>query len=107
MALILLVVLSFPIGYLVRNRMAAFLAYLAAFNFVFTFQSIYLITKWVGGSQNAFGTYPKATQADVYSYGVVNLLFLCAGVGLLTLGRYVAERRRARGVQAVPVSQAI
>lgn len=107
MNLILIVVLPFPLGWFVRHRLAAYVTYFAAFNFLFTFQSVLLITKWLGGSKNAFGGFPKADSGDVYSYGVVNLLLFVAGLGLLALGSYLATRRRTphpKPVSAVGVA---
>jgi hypothetical protein len=105
MNLILIVVLPFPLGWFVRHRLAAYVIYLAAFNFLFTFQSVLLITKWVGGSKNAFGGFPKADSGDVYGYGLVNLLLFAVGLGLLTLGSYLATRRRTRQLQPAPATQ--
>ena len=84
---------------------ACTVAYLALFSVVFTFQSVMLITEWAGGHKNAFGGFPKANKADVWSYGVVNLILLVVGLGLLALGQRLAARRRARQVQqSLPVA---
>jgi hypothetical protein len=63
--------------------------------FLFTFQSIQLVIKWVGGATNAFGSYPKANSGDVWSYAVVNLIIAGVGIGLLALGRWLGSKRRA------------
>jgi hypothetical protein len=102
MSVALMILLPLPIGWFVRDRLTAFVAYLAAFSFLFTFQSTMLITEWAGGSKNAFGSYPKANKGDVWSYGVVNLVFLAIGLGLLTGTSVLAARRRAK--HAVPVA---
>ncbi len=101
MAVLLMILSPLPIGWFVRHRLTAYVAYLAAFSFLFTFQSTMLITEWAGGSKNAFGGFPKANKADVWSYGLVNLVFLAVGLGLLTLTSVVSARRRVR--HAVPV----
>jgi hypothetical protein len=99
----ILMIVSAPlIGWFVRQRLAGFVAYLAIYSFLFTFQSVQLITKWAGGSKNAFGGFPKASKGDVWSYGVVNLLFLLVGVGLLVFAQYLAARRQARSTVAAP-----
>ncbi len=98
MNLILMIVAPLPIGWFVRDRLTGYVAYLSLFSLVFTFQSVLLITEWAGGSKNAFGGFPKANKADVWSYGVVNLIFLVVGLGLLMLGQYLAARRRSRRV---------
>lgn len=36
-------------GYFIRNRMAAYLAYVALHSFVFTFQSTTPLKEWTGG----------------------------------------------------------
>jgi hypothetical protein len=92
----LMILLPLPIGWFVRPRLTAYVAYLAAFSFLFTFQSTMLITRWVGGSKNAFGAFPKANQGDVWSYGLVNLVFFGVGLGLLTLSSVLSSRRRVR-----------
>jgi hypothetical protein len=93
---LIVVIAAFPIGWLVRHRLTAFVVYLAGFNFLFTFQSIKLITEWAGGSKAAFGPFPKANSGDAWSYGVVNLIFLAVGLGLLVAGRFAGARLRAR-----------
>jgi hypothetical protein len=96
MELILMVLAPFPIGFFMRNRLAAFVTYIAVHGFVFTFQTLNLIIEWVGGSQQAFGAYPKASNTDVFSYGVVNLVIFAVGLGLVYLGHRLGARRRAR-----------
>jgi hypothetical protein len=100
MDLVLMVLAPFPIGWFIRHRLTAYVVYLAGFNFLFTFQSTKLITEWAGGSKNAFGGFPKAGSGEVWSYGLVNLILLVAGLGLLTLGRYLAGRRAGRVVMS-------
>ena len=68
----------FPIGYFIRNRMAAYLAYVALHSFVFTFQSTTLLKEWNGGDYSAFVKNPAAVD---WSYGLVNLLIFAAGLG--------------------------
>ena len=97
-----MLLLPLPIGFLVRNRIGAFLAYIAVHAFVFTFQSLSLLIEWVGGSPAAFGPYPDAASSNVFSYGLVNLVIYAAGLGLVYLGSRLGARRRARA--AGPVS---
>jgi len=101
MELIVMILAPFPIGYFVRNRTAAFIAYLTLHAFVFTFQSTDLVIEWVGGSTTAFGSYPHAPKSEVWSYGVVNLAILGVGIGLLVLGQRLGNRRRAKTDGAV------
>lgn len=102
MIVALMILLPFPIGWFVRHRLAAYVAYLAAFGFLFTYQSTMLVIEWAGGSTRAFGSFPNA-DSDTWSYGVVNLAFLAVGLGLLTLGAVLASRRRARHAVAAAV----
>jgi predicted Na+-dependent transporter len=96
MELIIMVLAPFPIGFLIRNRLAAFVTYIALHGFVFTFQTLNLILEWAGGSQEAFGPYPKASSGSILGYGLVNLVIFAVGLGLVYLGGRVGARRRSR-----------
>jgi hypothetical protein len=91
--LIIMLLAPLPIGYFIRNRMAAYLAYVALHSFVFTFQSTTLLKEWNGGDYSAFARNPAAVD---WSYGVVNLLIFAAGLGLVTLGSWLSAKRKAR-----------
>jgi hypothetical protein len=106
MELIVTILVAFPLGFLIRNRMAAFVAYIAVHAFVFTFQAVNLMVEWVGGRESAFGPYPKGSDSDVLAYGLVNLVIYAAGFGLVYAGSRVAARRRARsgGVNLEPAN---
>lgn len=104
MELIIMMLAPFPIGYFMRNRLAAFVAYIAIHGFVFTFQTLNLVLEWVGGSQEAFGPYPKASSGNVFSYGAVNLIIFGVGLGLVYLGSRLGSRRR--GTSAVALESA-
>jgi hypothetical protein len=96
MELVLMLLAAVPIGFFVRNRTAAFLAYIALHAYVFTFQSLTLLIDWAGGSDRAFGPFPDASTGDVFSYGLVNLAIYAVGLGLVYLGGRLGTRRRAR-----------
>lgn len=99
MALILTILIAFPLGYFVRNRAVAYVTYIAADGFVFTYQTLYLLLLWVGGATDAFGgPFPEANFGQVWSYGPVNLTIIAVGIGLVTLGARVARRRRDTSV---------
>jgi hypothetical protein len=105
--LIVMILVPFPLGYLVRNRLVAFVAYIAVHAFVFPFQTLNLLLEWVGGSEEAFGRYPDASTSSVLQYGAVNLVIYAAGLGLVYLGHRLGSRRRERRSGAVhldPVS---
>jgi hypothetical protein len=101
MELVVMLLLTFPLGFFVPSRAAAYVAYIAVQSFVFTFQTMYLMREWVGGSTEAFD---KDPQTVPWSYGLVNLLIYAAGFGLVTLGHHVAARRRRRSTMAVELS---
>jgi hypothetical protein len=96
MELIIIIVTAFPIGFFIRSRTAAYITFVAIHGFVFTFQSLDLIIEWTGGSKAAFGPYPKAKKSEIWSYGVVNVAIFAAGLGLVALGYYTANRRRTK-----------
>ncbi len=93
MELIVMIVAAFPIGFFIRNRTPAYITFIAVHGFVFTFQTLMLTIEWIGGSKAAFGPYPKADKAQVWSYAAVNLVIFVVGLGLVLLGQRVAARR--------------
>jgi hypothetical protein len=93
MELILMLLLPLPLGYLIASRTAAFLAYVAAHSFLFTFQTMTLLRGWVGGDTHAFARDPNGLE---WSYALVNLAIYGAGLGLVALGHRLAQRRRAK-----------
>ncbi|MDT3442734.1 hypothetical protein [Pseudofrankia sp. BMG5.37] len=95
MELIIMVLVPFPLGFFVRNRMAAYLAYVGVHSFFFSFQNTELVREWVGGDTAAF---PKDPNALPWSYGLVNIIIYAAGLGLVTLGYTVRARRRRKTV---------
>ena len=101
MELAAMLLLAFPFGYFIRPRLAAYVAYVGAFSFIFTFQTLTLLRAWVGGDRSAFGADPNSFE---WSYAVVNLVFYAGGLGLVTLGHRIGERRRNRRSPATPVS---
>jgi hypothetical protein len=99
--LVAMVLLAFPFGYFIRPRLAAYVAYVGAFSFIFTFQTLSLLRAWVGGDRSAFAADPNSSE---WSYAVVNLVFYAGGLGLVTLGHWVSERRRSRRALAKPLT---
>ena len=92
MELILMLLVPFPAGFFMRNRLAAFVTYIAAQSFVFTFQTLELLREWVRGSTEAFPA--EVTGLDALPYGLVNAVIFAAGLGLVWLGHRVGGRRR-------------
>ncbi len=96
MELIVMILTAFPIGYLIRKRLAAFVVYIGVHSFVFTFQTATLIIEWAGGDDTAFGAFPTASKANVWGYALVNLAIYLVGLILVFLGHRVATRRANR-----------
>lgn len=92
MELILTLLLPFPAGYFARNRLAAFVIYIAAHSFVFTLQTMQLLREWVRGDTSAFPA--EVSDFDTVPYAVVNLVIFAAGFGLVWLGHRLGSKRR-------------
>lgn len=101
MELIVLLLLPLPLGYLLRPKLAAYLAYVGAQSFIFTFQTMTLTKAWVGGDYNAFAKDPSEPD---WAYAVVNLVIYAAGLGLVALGAWLRERRQARYPEGVDLA---
>ena len=96
MELIVMMLIPFPLGLFVRNRTAAYLAYIAIHGFVFTFQTANLVMEWANGSTEAFGSFPDFDNGNVWAYGIVNLVIYGVGLGLVTLGYRIRTKRNTR-----------
>jgi hypothetical protein len=97
MVAIITVLTAFPLGYLVRSRLAANTAYAVAYLWAFVFQTLYLILDVINDSNRpAF-----EPQELPWAYGVVTLSIFTAGFGLVALGHLVRDRRLARAAQPV------
>jgi predicted Na+-dependent transporter len=96
MELIIMVLVPLPLGLLVRNRTAAYIAYIAIHAFVFTFQTANLVMDWANGSTEAFGSFPDYSMGDFWAYGIINLAIYGVGLGLVTLGYRIRTKRNAR-----------
>jgi hypothetical protein len=92
MIAVVTVLLAFPLGYLLRDHLAANVAYAIAYLWAFSFQSLYLTLSWVGGDDSAFA---KGPDAFPLSYGLVAGAIFGVGFGLVALGRRVRARRAA------------
>ena len=90
---------AFPLGYLVRSRLAAHLTYAVAYLWCFTFQSVYLLLDALSASPDPMAF---VTTEFPWSYGVVTALILVVGIGLVEVGRWVAAHRTARGTMSRP-----
>jgi hypothetical protein len=82
------VLFAFPLGFFLRSRLIAALAYMAIFAHVFTFQTPYVLGSDISGRPD-------------WSYLLITALIYAGGFGLVTLGHFVGRRRRARGTYQV------
>jgi hypothetical protein len=96
---IVTVLLAFPLGWFLRNRLAAYVGYVAVYGYAFSFQNVYLLREWVPARSGAFPADPDALP---FSYLLVTVLIYAAGFGLVTLGHWARSRRRQP--EPVPVA---
>ncbi len=96
MIAILTIVAALPLGLLIRNRLAAYLTYAVAFAQLYTFQTAVLVMEWSNGATAAF---PRDGSQQVLDGALGYLAFTsviyAAGFGLVTLGHWLRNRRRA------------
>ena len=92
MIAIVTILTAFPLGFFLRNRLAANTAYAIAYLWAFVFQGIYLMLDSINGGKN------PAFEADEFplSYGIVALSIFLVGFGLVQLGHRVGRGRRER-----------
>jgi len=60
MELIVTILVALPLGFFVRSRVAAYVAFIAIHSFVFSYQCMELIREGVGGDYSAFPKDPRA-----------------------------------------------
>ncbi|MGI5213481.1 hypothetical protein [Plantactinospora sp. CA-290183] len=95
MIAILTVLVALPLGLLIRNRLAAYLAFAIAFGHVYTFQTANLVMEWTNGATAAFPADDSTALLDgTLSYFAVSTAIYAAGFGLVTLGHWLRNRRR-------------
>lgn len=100
MTLIYTILIALPLGYLIKTRSTAVLAYLLAGSYLFSYQSTIVLLDWFGHeSPSAFGPFPNdfpanASSSETLGYGLVNLAITTVGIGLVLLGNRVAARRQ-------------
>lgn len=84
------VLFALPLGYFVRNPVAAYVGYVAVYGWAFSYQGVYLMLMRVDGDYSAF---PK--DGFPFPYGLVALAIYVTGFGLVALGRWLHARRSA------------
>jgi hypothetical protein len=99
MNVILTILVGFPLGYLVRSRGTAIISYVLVDSFLFTFQTAFLLMKWVDGDEHAFGPrgrdWSTEQTGQFLSYLVLNAVIVGIGIGLVILGHKVRAHRSA------------
>ncbi|HVQ19157.1 MAG TPA: hypothetical protein VMT27_09015 [Actinomycetes bacterium] len=97
MNIILTILIGFPLGYLIRSRGTAVLAYVILDGYLFTFQTAFLLMQWVDGDTHAFGprgrSWSPEKTTQFISYLVLNGVIVAIGIGLVLLGHKVRARR--------------
>jgi hypothetical protein len=95
MVAIVTVLFAFPLGFFLRNRTSAYLAYVAIFGYSFTFQTLYLLRAWVGDNNEAFSADPDKPPLDYLA--VTGAIYL-VGFLLITVGHRLGAKRRNRSL---------
>ncbi|MEU4394044.1 hypothetical protein [Kribbella sp. NPDC023855] len=93
MIAIITLLLAFPLGFLLRSRTSAILAYVAVYGYCFAFQNVYLMRDWV---ENRSGAFPADAATFPAEYLVVTAVIYLLGLGLVAVGHRFGTRRRNR-----------
>src|SRR4051794_1004610 len=97
MIAIVTVLSAFPLGFLLRSRLAANLTYAVVYLWAFTFQSVYLMLSMLDGDGN-----PAFTKDHFpVGYGLVASAIFAVGFALVEAGHRVGDRRRTRVAAAL------
>lgn len=94
MSLIFTVLCTFAIGYFVRPRRRALIAYLIVESVLLFVQIVTLLVEWSDGSDAAFSQ-PFEVVRLLENAGV-NSVIVMVGIGLVTAGSAVRGRRESR-----------
>jgi hypothetical protein len=102
MIAIVTILTAFPLGFLLRSRTSAVVAYIAVYGWALTYQGVYLMLMSLHHDAD-----PAFTVGEFpWSYGVVTLAIYAVGMGLVFLGHRVGAGRRARRTPVVVGSSA-
>jgi hypothetical protein len=105
---LLTILVALPLGFLVRRRLVAYVAYGLAFAHVYTWQTAALLMEWTKGGYAAFpesaGTGDSISTMP-WGYLSFTTLVYAVGFGLVALGHWLRARRTGRvtGVDLDPV----
>jgi len=111
---IIFTIIAAPLlGWYVGKRLIAVSLYISGMAVVFSFQTLAVLIGWLGGERGfggasdhgAFGPTPTGLplhfeDAEVWSYGALNLLITAVGVGLVVLVGWLRARRQRTAVAA-------
>jgi len=104
MIAVVTILLAFPLGYLVRSRLAASTTYAIAYLWAFTFQTLYLLLDSLSNG-DVLNDSPAFDAGEFpWSYGVVTLAIFLVGFGLVNLGHWVRARSSRKGTSATATS---
>lgn len=96
---LLTILVAFPLGFFLRHRLTACVAYGLAFAHVFTWQTASLLMEWTKGGYAAFpqdaGTGDSISTMP-WGYLSFTTVVYAAGFGLVTLGHWARSRRAGR-----------
>ncbi len=99
MVVVITALAAFPLGYFLRNRLAAFLTFGLAFAHLFTFQTAQLVLEATRGSEEAFGDLADPDWdwfGDTIGYLVFTTAIYAVGLALVAAGHAVRIRRARR-----------
>jgi hypothetical protein len=96
MIAVVTILLAFPLGFFVSNRLAANTAYAIAYLWAFVFQGVYLMLDSISSGKTLNDDPAFVSGEFPWQYGVVTLLIFAVGFGLVALGRRVGRGRRER-----------
>ena len=96
MIAIVTILAAFPLGFFLRNRLAANTAYAIAYLWAFVFQGIYLMLDSINNGKTLNDDPAFVADEFPWQYGVVTLLIFVVGFGLVNFGHRVGRGRRER-----------
>ena len=92
MIAVVTILAAFPLGFFLRNRLAANTAYAIAYLWAFVYQTLYLLLDAINESAN-----PAFEPSEFpLSYGIVASSIFVVGFGLVNFGHRVGRGRRER-----------
>ena len=92
MNIIFTILFAVPIGFFVKQRGLAIVAYLAADAILFTYQTVNVLhDSWLDHDGRV-----TVTDSTLAGYGVVNIIIIAIGIALVVLGTVTAKRFAAK-----------